>query len=1042
MKRTKKEDKKRDKKDKKEEKKKTPRGDAKKSSSTPPVTPKEKMPSASELKTMFEDLLNALGIGEAQKEAMRNMNNQDKWLLIVQNKEKIKQESKSDGSPKACIELLKRGNLSVKELEELRVLLAGQPVKWIEEFLKLDGLQLLFDLLAHKQKTHSGKEEDTEKINECARALKALMNSQPGLEAVIVSDISITVLGQTLDFVTGRMKTVIVEVLSALCLLSPEASVQTIEVMQAKPFNKKSGTRFEELVKSMDKDNVDLKVTVMQLINAMLSTQESEEGVKKIKDSLNVEEVVGLLRKGQMKEALEVQLDIYDQLNEPGAESPDHSMFAVKGEEGELFQQLLAQVKGTPAAQILPAVLQHALLLRVSGKAGQATWEIMDRFIQLAAAGPETSSQVEFGEAVCKEMLKFLDSSLGLHSVGKDKGKELEAALGGEISSDEAPEKTIAKLTDKVTSMKAEIDELKVKLAEAESRPAIAAPPPPGGDAGSSSDAPPPAPEGGPPPPPGGGPPPPPGGGPPPPPGMGPPPPPGGGPPPPPGGGPPPPPGMGPPPPPGAGGPPPPPGGGMFAAPARPKKANPRTDPKKKLKQFNWVKLPDNKTLETIWGENGASDDHVKLDVREVEQLFSAAAPVKEDGEGSGGSTPRGPAKPKAVTVLDPRRGQNVSIMLARFKMSHKELKKAMVNCDSTVLTADNLSALKQFTPTPEEIQALKEVKDEPNLSNPDLYFMEIMDIPRLASRLECLHIRSTFQDKAKAVEITLNLVQQACKEIKESKKLITLMELVLKVGNILNGGGAKGGAYGFKLDSMLKMGDVRSTNPELPTLLHYLASKAEQDYPQLLTIMEDFKALGDACRESTSQTATDLTALKAGVTLVEGQLKQEEGSGGKFASLMNDFFNQANAKVQQLESKQEKVLKAAKELIVYFGERDNTAPEEFFGTVYRAVQAFDKAGEENKKRRDAAEKAKIAEERRANLKAKAAGGKGAAAGGAGGPAGEKRGLMDNLIGQMHTGDAFQKGGGGQQVMANEAMAIFARMKQKKAGEGGAPPGK
>jgi hypothetical protein len=30
-------------------------------------------------------------------------------------------------------------------------------------------------------------------------------------------------LGETLDYVTGRMKTVIVEVLSALCLLSPEA---------------------------------------------------------------------------------------------------------------------------------------------------------------------------------------------------------------------------------------------------------------------------------------------------------------------------------------------------------------------------------------------------------------------------------------------------------------------------------------------------------------------------------------------------------------------------------------------------------------------------------------------------------------------------------------------------------------------------------------------------------------------------------------------------------------------------------------------------
>ena len=40
---------------------------------------------------------------------------------------------------------------------------------------------------------------------------------------MITSESSIPCLGETLDYVTGRMKTVIVEVLSALCLLSPEA---------------------------------------------------------------------------------------------------------------------------------------------------------------------------------------------------------------------------------------------------------------------------------------------------------------------------------------------------------------------------------------------------------------------------------------------------------------------------------------------------------------------------------------------------------------------------------------------------------------------------------------------------------------------------------------------------------------------------------------------------------------------------------------------------------------------------------------------------
>ncbi len=44
-----------------------------------------------------------------------------------------------------------------------------------------------------------------------------------------------------------------------------------------------------------------------------------------------------------------------------------------------------------------------------------------------------------------------------------------------------------------------------------------------------------------------------------------------------------------------------------------------------KLRQLNWAKIPDPKTLDTIWGKGGATDDHVKLDQSEIEALFAVA---------------------------------------------------------------------------------------------------------------------------------------------------------------------------------------------------------------------------------------------------------------------------------------------------------------------------------------------------------------------------------------------------------------------------------
>ncbi len=80
------------------------------------------------------------------------MSSKDKWLLIQQNR-MTKSSQQSPQSPEFFVAKLKEGKATLKQLEELRILLGGQPVEWVEKFLSLDGLKLLFDTLAEKQKT-------------------------------------------------------------------------------------------------------------------------------------------------------------------------------------------------------------------------------------------------------------------------------------------------------------------------------------------------------------------------------------------------------------------------------------------------------------------------------------------------------------------------------------------------------------------------------------------------------------------------------------------------------------------------------------------------------------------------------------------------------------------------------------------------------------------------------------------------------------------------------------------------------------------------
>lgn len=64
--------------------------------------------------------------------------------------------------------------------------------------------------------------------------------------------------------------------------------------------------------------------------------------------------------------------------------------------------------------------------------------------------------------------------------------------------------------------------------------------------------------------------------------------------------------------------------------------------------------------------------------------------------------------------------------------------------------------------------------------------------------------------------------MQVACGKLKNSRLFLKLLEAVLKTGNRMNDGTYRGGAQAFKLDTLLKLSDVRGTDGKT-TLLHFV---------------------------------------------------------------------------------------------------------------------------------------------------------------------------------------------------------------------------
>jgi hypothetical protein len=89
--------------------------------------------------------------------------------------------------------------------------------------------------------------------------------------------------------------------------------------------------------------------------------------------------------------------------------------------------------------------------------------------------------------------------------------------------------------------------------------------------------------------------------------------------------------------------------------------------------------------------------------------------------------------------------------------------------------------------------------------------------------------------------------------------------QILLAIGNYLNGSTFRGGAWGFKLDVLTKvrspsvrprrsdvvraqLAETKSSNPRV-TLLNYLADFVEQKYPEAHEFTKDLQSAADAAR-------------------------------------------------------------------------------------------------------------------------------------------------------------------------------------------------
>ncbi|XVE54753.1 hypothetical protein DITRI_Ditri03aG0107000 [Diplodiscus trichospermus] len=442
--------------------------------------------------------------------------------------------------------------------------------------------------------------------------------------------------------------------------------------------------------------------------------------------------------------------------------------------------------------------------------------------------------------------------------------------------------------------------------------------------------------------------------------------------------------------PPGApsGGPPPPPPLGGKSADMRGKgrgllRAAAVTAPRRSsLKPLHWIKVT--RAIQgSLWDElqrHGEPQIAPEFDVSELETLFSAVVPKPADSGGKSGGRQKS-AAPKAdkVHLIDMRRANNTEIMLTKVKMplsdmmvswiyvlafisSFAQLEEAAVLAmDDKVLDVDQVENLIKFCPTKEEMELLKGYTgDKESLGKCEQYFLELMKVPRVESKLRVFSFKIQFGSQISEFKKSLNTVTSACDEVRNSLKLKEIMKKILYLGNTLNQGTARGSAIGFKLDSLLKLTDTRASNSKM-TLMHYLCKVLAAKTPALLDFHLEFVSLEAATKIQLKSLAEEMQAIIKGLEKVKQELVASENDGPVsevFRKTLKEFISVAESEVASVTNIYSVVGRNADALALYFGEDPARCPfEQVTATLLNFVRLFRKAHEENIKQAEVEKK-------------------------------------------------------------------------------------
>jgi hypothetical protein len=198
------------------------------------------------------------------------------------------------------------------------------------------------------------------------------------------------------------------------------------------------------------------------------------------------------------------------------------------------------------------------------------------------------------------------------------------------------------------------------------------------------------------------------------------------------------------------------------------------------------------------------------------------------------------------------------------------------------------------------------------------------------------------------------------------SQNFHKILKVILSIGNYLNYKTNNGSARAFKLSTLRKLRDTRSTIDAKVTLLHFLVGIIEKEMPDALKFVDELSSVEAASKIPVTKIKSDISNLRSRMESITSQLEATPTPiEQKFFDQMKLFTTQCTDDLRSVESRFQLIEKGNEEFLKSWGEEPSVALDEVFGEILFFVCDFKNAQSEIERKRKIEEKRKAIEEKK-----------------------------------------------------------------------------